>query len=111
MKNLFRSVAVACALLFAQETHAQIVYEGGKIIRTPQVAAIYMGPEWNSDPGLAAERVELDAFFTYLLQSPYMDGLFEYGVRRGAFWGSVVGNYDPLSDSDIAEDLGLDRLY
>src|SRR5690242_18252069 len=73
---------------------AQLVYNNGPLIASAQVFAIFWGTEWQQ-PALAAIIPDVNKFFDYILTSPLMDQLAEYGVpqyliQHGKRVGSVA---------------------
>lgn len=65
------------------------VYNGGAVIRCPQVYGAFWGPQWFDVPHLA-RVAHLTQFLTDLLASKYMNVLSQYGVGLGA---GVAGSY------------------
>jgi hypothetical protein len=68
-------------------------YEGGALMPHVQAQAVYMGPEWRTDPMLRSEHRKLDPFVQYVVKSPFMDILHDNGYRvwRGTASPSVYG--------------------
>jgi hypothetical protein len=64
-------------------------YNGGAVIRCPQVYGAFWGPQW-SDAAHQARATHLAQFMKDLLASQYMNVLSQYGVGSGA---GVAGSY------------------
>src|SRR5438132_700743 len=60
-----------------------ITYHGGALLPHVAVEADYVGNFWSTAAGLQ-EASDLNNFLDYLVNSPYMDMLSEYGVGRGS---------------------------
>src|SRR5579884_3694124 len=63
--------------------HADFIYNGGVVIRSPQVYTSFWGPQW-SDAVRTARAERLNQFVQDLLDSNYMNVLSQYGVGAGA---------------------------
>jgi hypothetical protein len=89
-------------------TATQFVNHGGPVLAQPQVELVYLGQAWTSDTSL---QTQVNQFAQYLVGSPFMDVLAQYGVSHGTVAGSVVvpdalgGNVSPLQ---IQNTLSLD---
>src|SRR5579863_9154080 len=72
--------------------HPDFNYQGGPIIKDPQVYTIYFGDAWGGAPSTRTNR--LDQFISDLMNSQYMNMLAQYGVgSTGNFIRSVfIGN-------------------
>lgn len=64
-------------------------YNGGPVIRCPQIYGTFWGPHWFETPMLA-RAAHLAQFMTDLVASKYMNVLSQYGVGGGA---GVAGSY------------------
>ncbi len=64
-------------------------YNGGAVVRCPQVYGAFWGPQW-SDAAHQARAGHLAQFMKDLLASQYMNVLSQYGVGAGA---GVAGSY------------------
>jgi uncharacterized protein YneR len=82
-----------------------VTYHGGPVIANVQVETVFLGAAWTDPRQLQTTAQNLDTYFTYLTNSPYMDVLNQYGVGRGSFIGTDtagwVGQVPTLSDGDI----------
>lgn len=63
--------------------HPDFVYNGGAVIRSPQVYTSFWGPLW-SDQAHTARADRLNQFLQDLLNSDYMNVLSQYGAGSGA---------------------------
>ena len=71
--------------------HPDFKYNGGPVIRNPQVYSTFWGPLW-SDSAHAGEAERLNQFLRDLLVSEYMNVLSQYGVGTGANTAAFVGS-------------------
>jgi PKD repeat protein len=67
----------------------QLVNQGGPIITSVEVEAVYLGDYWQTSEGQQTIS-QLNGFFTYITSSPYMNVLAQYSAGPGQFAGSVV---------------------
>jgi hypothetical protein len=74
--------------LAAGAAHSDFVYNGGAVIRSPQVYTTFWGPLW-SDAAHTARADRMNQFLRDLLNSDYMNVLSQYGVGAGTFVGST----------------------
>jgi Dyp-type peroxidase family len=70
-----------------------LVYHGGPLISSVEVFTIFLGAAWRTT--LAATVTQLNQFFDFIVQSPLLDQLQEFGVPnfkigRGKRTGSAV---------------------
>jgi hypothetical protein len=85
-----------------------ITYHGGALLPHVAVEADYVGNFWSSAAGLQ-EASDLNNFLAYLVNSPYMDMLSEYGVGRG----SLVDNgivHPGLAAGQTVDDRALQHM-
>jgi len=69
-----------------------LAYHGGKLLQNVEVTLIYWGSAWTNDP----LRTSLDEFFAFVLASPLIDQLAEYGpIGHGKLVQSLL-----LADSE-----------
>jgi hypothetical protein len=89
--------------LAAGAAHSDFVYNGGAVIRSPQVYTTFWGPRW-SDAAHAPRADRMSQFLRDLLNSDYMNVLSQYGVGAGAFVAStfVPGVPSQLNADGIA---------
>ena len=74
----------------AAPAHPDFIYNGGAVIRNPQVFTTFWGPLW-SDAAHTLRSQRLNQFVQDLLNSQYMNVLSQYGVGVGAGSGGFVG--------------------
>lgn len=79
----------------------QLTYRGGPLIQNVEVTTIYWGNAWQNDP----IRVQLDAFFDFIVTSSLIDQLAEYNVPgfaigHGKHVASLIVPQDPPSTVD-----------
>jgi hypothetical protein len=77
---------------------SNFVNHGGPVLSSVQVEAVFLGDAWKNDPSLQSTEQQIDSFLQYLVNSPFMDTMGQYGVGRGQFTGSTVLD-DPLGSS------------
>jgi hypothetical protein len=102
---------------------AHFINHGGPVLAHVEVEDVFLGSGWQANPGL---KQQIDQYMTYLVDSPYMDTLAQYGVGHGELAGSVVlpqdlGNeilssqVDQLVEQDVADGTlppnDANRLY
>jgi hypothetical protein len=86
-----------------------MLYQNGVLIPHMEVQGVYLGSAWKTSTG-AANVAYLDKFLSYLVNSPYTEGLTRAGYPVGTGTASP-GVLDPLeigtviSDSQIETDL------
>jgi hypothetical protein len=71
----------------------QLAYNGGPLLANVEITAVFWGSEWSDSP-LSDLATQLGDYFGFLVTSPYMDQLAEYGVAGmpigpGSFAGAV----------------------
>lgn len=71
------------ALAPAAAAHPDFIYNGGPVIRLPEVYITFWGPQW-TDAAHSARSRRLNQFVQDLLNSRYMNVLSQYGVGSGA---------------------------
>jgi len=74
-----------------------LVYHGGALLTTAEVTTIFWGSAWISDP----LRVQLDAFFDFIVGSSLVDQLSEYSVP-----GQTIGHGSHLASFAVMADPG-----
>jgi uncharacterized membrane protein len=62
-----------------------VTYHSGPLLHNVEVETVYYGSAWTSDPALRQLGQQVDDYFRYVTNSPYMDLLDQYGVGRGSF--------------------------
>jgi PKD repeat protein len=87
-----------------------MTFHGGTVLPKVEVEVLYYGSDWQDNSTLAAQTSDIDNFFSYIVNSPYMDMLHDagYGVGRGKFLDSTTDPADlsgDLTDSDIQNEL------
>jgi len=128
MKSIGTLALAACLVSFvAQDAHAActLKYYGGPVVSNPKVVVVF----WGGSVG-AQTRTNITAFYTAIVNSPYIDWLSEYntvglngqdglaGSNQGISRGSVYGTYTiapvqcggtancSLTDAQIQTELG-----
>jgi hypothetical protein len=79
------------------------VSHGGAVLDSPLVEVVYYGQQWQ-DPSLAPTRDQIDQFMAYVVDSPFMDVLSQYGVGHGQVTDSVVLP-DAVGDNVASSDI------
>jgi Domain of unknown function (DUF4214) len=89
-----------------------IGFQGGAVVAHVQVQALFYGTYWSTSDGLQSAS-DINTYLSYLVNSPFMDVMNEYGVGRGTFLGN--GIVDPgllgavsVSDATIQVELAND---
>ena len=59
---------------------ALMTYNNGPLIANVQVETIYYGANWGTTPALQTQANQLDAFFTAITDSTWMDIFSQYSV-------------------------------
>jgi hypothetical protein len=77
-----------------------VTYHGGPLIPNVQVESVFLGSIWQQ--AQASQASQLDNYFAWITNSPYMDMLGQYGVGRGRFLGADTVTSVPTGSS-IAE--------
>jgi hypothetical protein len=80
-----------------------LVFNGGPVMNTPHVMNVFWGSSWNDPKQLESTRNSLNGFTKYLLGSPFMDTLAQYGVGHGQFEGTHVFNGAPETGTVSAQ--------
>jgi hypothetical protein len=103
MKSMGTLVLAACLVSFAARdarAACTLKYYGGPVVSTPKVVVVF----WGGSVG-AQTRTNIAAFYTAIVNSPYIDWLSEYntvglngqdglaGSNQGISRGSVYGTY------------------
>ncbi len=95
-----------------------IGFGGGAVVPHVQVQALFYGTYWSTSDGQQS-AADINSYLSYLVNSPFMDVMNEYGVGRGAFLGNGIvdpGLLGAVSVSDatiqveIANDITAGRL-
>src|SRR5438034_7698093 len=60
---------------------AQLTYRGGPLLTAVEVVTVYWGAAWNEATAQATAQ-SLNAFFQFLVSSPYIDQLGEYNTPQ-----------------------------
>src|SRR5437867_5538726 len=68
---------VAPAARVAAPPAAQLTYRGGPLLTAVEVVTVYWGAAWNE-----ATAQSLNAFFQFVVSSPYIDQLGEYNTPQ-----------------------------
>ena len=79
-----------------------IGYGGGAVVAHVQVQALFYGTYWSTSDGQQSAS-DINAYLQYLVNSPFMDVMNEYGVGRGTFWATALSihPFGPYEDSTI----------
>src|ERR1700704_50664 len=93
--------------LAAPVTQAQLTYRGGPLLAAVQVFVFFWGTAWQGPQGALVQQI--NQFFDFVLTSPLLDQLGEYGVAgasiaHGSRTGSVILSTDPpttIADADV----------
>jgi hypothetical protein len=91
-------------LVPAAAAHADFTYNGGAVIRSPQVYTTFWGPQW-SDATHAVRADRMNQFIQDLLNSDYMNVLSQYGVGSGtgAAGAFIAASFVPNVASQLDE--------
>lgn len=89
----YLSLTAILCLSILKSANAAVTYQGGDILESVEVQAVYLGSGWTD---LADQRTKIDTFLAYIVDSPYMDMLTNagYGVGRGSAQAGIV---DPVT--------------
>ncbi len=84
-----------------------LAYNGGPLLASVQVVAVFWGSEWSDSP-LADLAQQVGAFFQFLVTSPYIDQLAEYSLPQapigpGTFAGAIQVS-TPAPDTVTTDD-------
>src|SRR5713226_8637239 len=60
---------------------AQLTYRGGPLLTAVEVVTVYWGAAWNEATAQATAQ-SLNAFFQFVVSSPYIDQLGEYNTPQ-----------------------------
>ncbi|HEV8058539.1 MAG TPA: DUF4214 domain-containing protein [Gemmataceae bacterium] len=89
-----------------------IGYHGGIVVANVQVVALYSGSYWSTSAGMQS-AAQINTFLSYIVESPFMDTMNQYGAARGTTLG--VGVIDPgllgavnVTDAGIQAELAGD---
>lgn len=86
-----------------------VTYQGGPLINNVAVETVFLGTAWNNDPSLEQNADQLDQFFAFLTNSPYLDLLAQYGtasagpIGHGSYVGQVNAAEDVWRRSTISD--------
>jgi hypothetical protein len=77
----------------AAPSTAQLTYRGGPLLTAVEVVTVFWGAAWN-DAAAQATAQALNGFFQFVVASPYLDQLAEYGtsqlkIGRGRYAGTA----------------------
>src|SRR5438046_6510138 len=91
MRGMGRLVAPAARVVVPAA--AQLTYRGGPLLTAVEVVTVYWGAAWN-DATAQATAQSLNAFFQFVVSSPYIDQLGEYNtpqqkIGRGRYAGTA----------------------
>src|SRR5213083_173079 len=88
----------------------QLTYRGGPLLGAVQVFTVFWGAAWNDAPQLSTAQ-SLNRFLQFVVASPYVDQLAEYGTDRQAIgrWRYVVT--ETLTDGSGVPAPTPDTLY
>jgi hypothetical protein len=80
-----------------------VTYHGGAVLADVGVEALFLGSEWATDPGLAAQTGQIGTFLQFLTTGSFMDMLGQagYGIGRG---GYLAGQVDPVPLPGVLSD-------
>jgi len=99
---------VAPATLVAAPPTVQLTYRGGPLLTAVEVVTVYWGAAWNEATAQATAQ-SLNAFFQFVVASPYIDQLAEYNtpqqkIGRGRYAGTarVIDKAPGASATDSA---------
>jgi len=99
---------LATAAPRAAPAAAQLTYRGGPLLSAVEVATVFWGAAW-SEATVQATAQSLNAFFQFVVASPYIDQLAEYGtpqhpIGRGRYVGTarVTDTAPPATVTDAA---------
>lgn len=73
-----------------------VTYQGGPLINNVAVETVFLGQAWANNSQLVQNANDLNQFFGYVTNSPFMDMLHEYStpqagqIGRGSLAGSVT---------------------
>jgi hypothetical protein len=87
-----------------------LTYRGGPLISAVEVCPLYWGRAWEQDSELITDSQQLNAFFTYLVQSTYMDQLAEYSVPQYPIEHGVYVQAVMIDDADPPATLDDARI-
>jgi len=84
---------LATAAPRAAPATAQLTYRGGPLLSAVEVATVFWGAAW-SEATAQSTAQSLNAFFQFVVASPYIDQLAEYGtpqhpIGRGRYVGTA----------------------
>src|SRR5437870_13438592 len=76
-----------------QAPSAQLTYRGGPLLTAVEVVTVFWGAAW-SEATAQSTAQSLNAFFQFVVASPYIDQLAEYGtpqhpIGRGRYVGTA----------------------
>lgn len=60
-----------------------VTYQGGPLIDSVAIDAVFLGTAWTSDPSLEQNATRLKQFFSYVTESSYLDMLSQYSTSQG----------------------------
>lgn len=106
--------AAVPSLRLEAQPFANLTYRNGPLLTAVEIVSVFWGSDWN-DAANRPMMQGLNSFFRWVVSSPYMDQLGEYGVPgraigNGSFTGTViVGDVVPASVTDSAIQQLVDR--
>jgi hypothetical protein len=95
-----------------------IGFQGGPVVAHAQVVAVFYGDYWSGAAGIQS-AAQINNFLSYVVNSPFMDTMLQYGVGRGSVLGvgvidpgltGVSGVSDGTIQSELANDIAINRL-
>jgi hypothetical protein len=70
----------------------QLTYRGGALLTAVQIYTVFWGNVWNTKPDLVTTANKLNDFFKYIVTSPLLTAMGEYGVTGQPIgFGSFLG--------------------
>lgn len=104
--GLLGILAVLCSLGPTLASAQQYFFEGGEVVSSPRVVAVYWG---NQAPGLQANQ---DRFYAQILGSSYLDWLSDYSTpQRPIGRGSFAGGFQiRQGDAGGIDTVGIARV-
>jgi hypothetical protein len=114
-----RSARLAVDPLEGRQLLSVVSNAGGPVLPNVAVQGVYWGPtlaggtaavpSWNAAAG--SQRVaQLNGYLGYIVDSPYMDMLAEYGVNRGRFAGSDVTSNTWTAGANQVSDAQIENM-
>lgn len=88
-----------------------LVNYGGNILENPKLVSVFYGKYWQGAKG-KADANYINSFGEYLVRSPHMGTLAEYGIESGEYAGSsfVRGTSDRVIDESEIQNIVYNEL-